>query len=271
MQQEKNLSSSSTNYSLAVKLGGSVLQNEEAYRQRAEEINAVREKYNPAKMLVIVSAMKGRTDEAINNLEIDDAADLRHALKGERSLPEFDNPGISARLIRPEIDSAYLLGKYLPGAQVLDQYNPDFPVIANSSYLAGIVDTQKTLARKNCFDKHLTIVSGYGGIDYDHNPVLLGRNASDLVAAWAARLSGANKLIYLKDVPGIYSDYGTKEQQIIRKMSLDDLSEADKVLDSRVIGALSGESLEVVVGHYDDFTELANPENSELGTTINLN
>jgi aspartokinase len=257
---------------LALKIGGSVLREERSYQAIAHEIENIIEVYNPEQTFIIVSALKGRTDKDISNISVNgDEAGLRNALKDLDEFPKYDNSIVSSYLIQGEIDSALRLGRNL-NANVLDQNNWAFPIIANSGYLSAKIDYDRSDERAPYLDHlgKIVVVSGFGAINNQYEKVLLGRNASDLVAAMIARQASVNRLVYLKDIDGIYNDFGTSKQEKLDEI-IYDLSmgfDFGEVLDNRIFDVLDNNSLDIVVGHHNDMLGLIGDYG--VGTKIKL-
>ncbi len=261
---------------IGIKKGGSVLVDEFSYQVQAEQLLKFCGKNPDTRLYVIVSAMKGETDRCIDEVaQPGDREALHRALKGLEDLPAYNNPSIAARLQQPEIESAYKLKKYLPDALVIDQNNPGFPVVANTNYLCGKVDIASSELRKDILDcdEQVVIVSGFGGVTPENESVLLGRNATDLVAACIARIAGfseGDRLVYLKDVEGIYSDFGTPSQRKIERMSLDEIGKygANQALDPRINDILGEFRFDIVIGHHKNMYSLIENEQPP-GTILN--
>ncbi len=263
---------------LVIKLGGSVLVGEDSYRSEAERLKQVVENCNPSSIYVVASAKRGETDRLISEVanSPEDEEQLRKALKGEfistHTLREYNNPLVTDKLLQGEIKSAFLLQRYLGNARVIAQ-DSYFPIISASRflYLYGFIDEQESYARRAYLDvpEQIIIVPGFGAINPKGEKVLLGRNSSDLVAAMIAKLTHANKLIYAKDVEGIFRNFGQDNQELIHELWHEEAKSMDlgKVLDKRALELLKGSQLEVIVGYHEHLVELANP-NTTYGTRI---
>lgn len=89
---------------LTIKIGGSVLVDEDSYRLEAERLKQVVQNYKPPKLYVVVSAKKGETDRLIREISNpDDEELLKKALKGEyvasHILHKYNNPLFADRLL----------------------------------------------------------------------------------------------------------------------------------------------------------------------------
>jgi aspartokinase len=238
---------------LVIKLGGSVLCDDRAYSQQADNIMSAVDKYCPARAYVVVSAKKGETESAISRVCADSADEslLRGALEGKWPHECYDTAQTAGLLLQPEINSARHLGRLL-GAYVLNQDCQQFPIIANSSYLHGSIDMRLSEKRGAVLDTlgQTVVVSGFGARDQTGSKVLLGRNASDLVAAMIARLARADVLVYCKDVNGIYQDSRCQDTPICSiDASKADMSAYAQVLLPQASRVLAGTGTRVVLGH----------------------
>jgi aspartokinase len=222
---------------IITKFGGSVFQNESSYQGVACHINDLAQDYD--RVICVVSAQKGVSDNLIDKVAGSDRDRLQMALKGEIDCCDYDNPGVARDLIQGEFDSVdRLVG--VGGFSGLKQVQGSFPVIANSSYLNAQVymDYSWQFAQDNPIDSGVTIVAGYGARDLVGKVVLLGRNASDYVAALLANLYEADALRFYKDVDGVYENFGFDGQlkkDVVSRKYLRELGDT-KVLDSRVLG-----------------------------------
>jgi aspartokinase len=242
---------------IVIKCGGGVLSSFANCQVVADGVHSIYHEYRPSQLFVIFSAMKGQTDEAIMQVcPPDGIEELRNALSG-KGKSRHDNPEVASYLLQPEITATHLMNEYV-GGWVLDQDSPEFPIIANGSFINAEVQKYHTLSNSGkMMRKHgLYCVSGFGARNLAGQRVLLGRNASDLVAAWIAKLINADMLIYLKDVDGVYPDpscQGEPVQKVTRHAKLD----CSQVLDNRVYEVLENCGMHVMLGNYTMIQELA--------------
>lgn len=265
MRLEKNISES---YNEVIKIGGSVLKTYEHYTQIAKKIKDYVETNNFQTLYVVVSARKGRTDQLINDLlvcreerkYIDDI--LNNKTNRSESKDVFDDPFVASYLLQGEINSAKRLSSRLKDECIdtdLLLQGSEFPIVANNSYLYASIDNINSMQRfnNNMPKNKVIVISGFGAENINGEKVLLGKNASDLVAALIGFFDRAvRKVIYLKDVDGIYSDFSTNKQKIIPEIDRHDLLKNDfgKVLDKRTL-------------HYQKCDYLVQNENKELGSS----
>lgn len=240
-----------------IKVGGSVLVDEGSFGPLAARLATyLIDKAGIERVYIVVSAMKGITDRLIDSMAPDADAKrlLRALLAGEAGAAvqsgPWDRPCRSLALLWGEIESAYLLKEAMsriemPAAVVtqLGQY----PIVASGTYLRARVDLHDSRRRFASFDRmyrdqRVIILSGFGAVNGDGDPALLGRNASDYVAAILSQLdSRVDLVIFLKDVGGIYECFRTERQKLIASTSTEQLRAAppDKVLDTRVLDMIN--------------------------------
>jgi len=248
--------------SIVIKSGGSVLVDHESFFLLSQKIENIARHFDH--VYVILSAEKGATNRLIEKVAEATNADpkrLHMALKGETEYPEVDNHEVAGAILQGEIDSTHKLHRYLPHANILTQDDPLFPIVANSSYLNAVVDDEGSYARSGTLGVkgRITLVSGFGGVTKDGKKVTLGRGASDLVAGWIFTLTRADRLVFSKDVPGIYKDFGKDCAKIAGSLDLEEAYRLceDGVLDRRVLRLFQGSKKEIVVGHFDEIEALA--------------
>jgi len=202
------------------KLGGSVLTNEWDYFDHARRIKELSNEVN--RIYLVVSAQKGITDKLVASSNLDDKSKASFLLQGE-------------------ITSARKLFLYLKHLRVntglLTQGSGLYPIIANSSYLDAEVHLSESLDRREVLDSlsaKVVVISGFGAENNLREPVLLGRNSSDLVASLIARIDcKVDEVVYIKDVPGIYDSDG----KVISSMNLAEATKFNfgKLLHQKVL------------------------------------
>ena len=265
MRLKKNISES---YNEVIKIGGSVLKTYGHYTLIAKKIKAYVETNSLQTLYVVVSARKGRTDQLINDLlicreerkYIDDI--LNNEINRSEDKEIYDDPFVASYLLQGEINSAKRLSSELKEVGIdtaLLLQGSEFPIVANNSYLYASIDNTNSMQRfNNGLPKNkVVVISGFGAENTNGEQVLLGKNASDLVAALIGFFDKAvRKVIYLKDVDGIYSDFSTDKQKIIHEICKYDLLKNNfgKVLDKRTLD-------------YQRCDYLVQNENKELGSS----
>lgn len=228
---------------IVAKFGGSVLDGVEGYARVSDELRRLRSDYDT--VLAVVSAGKGVTDRLISRIAGNDANLLNQALMGVSCVPEFDTPDISRILISGEWESVRNLVSVMRGMARGVVQDSSYPIVAEGSFLCGKVlfgESERRFARADYNSGWIYVIAGYGAVNVQGNVVLLGRNASDYVAALFAGFCGAEKLVFYKDVDGIYSNWGNGSQKKLDSIRREELAGMGsmKVLDSRVLNAYKG-------------------------------
>ena len=240
-----------------IKIGGSVLYSDKAYAHQAQRI--VEFSKGKERVYVVLSARKGHTDELADGLcdSNEERESLRRLLKqGDYSNPEdvqrFDYHYVASRLLQGEIESALRFEREL---RKLDIYSErlvqgvNFPITANGRYLHADIDFEA--CDRNLLDdleSRIVLVPGFGAQNHHKEKVLLGRNASDYVAALLGNLDPKVKeVVYMKDVPGIYENFGTDRAKLIEEIRAAELlaSGCGKVLDERCLEHMNGYRIRV--------------------------
>lgn len=238
------------------KLGGSVLEDESSYNLLAQ---VVQEYLNSTakleRLYIVVSAMKGDIDRRVKAAAPEDSARqfLGELLSGSaenESCHKFDAPQLSSFLLEGEMESAHRLQKALEvkdlKAKVVTQHDY-FPIASRGSYFRGEFDFPLSSSRFDFFEKltrdfPVVILSGFGAVNEKKEPTLLGRNASDYVAALISRLDKqVREVVYVKDVQGIYENFSSPNRKLINLIDrLELLNKGEKqVLDQRVLDVIS--------------------------------
>jgi len=245
---------------LVVKVGGGVLRDSESYNCVADCLSDLYRTLHLDRLLVVVSGKYGATNNAITNIcsNPSDEEKLRKALKGQGIFGAYENVHTTGYLLQPEIDSAQKLGAEIQNkgidALVLDQNHVDWPIIANSSYLSAIIDHEESDKREDVLRRTgMTVVSGYGARNLLGEKVLLGRNATDLVAAKIAIQARADMLLYFKDKNGIYADDTCKGEPFCEIIaSKTDMGQYSQVLYDKASQLLMNTGIDVRLGMMSD-------------------
>ena len=182
-----------------MKFGGSVLTDGHAIRRAAEQIKTEVEKGN--RVVAVVSALKGETDRL---LEITNA--ISHKTP----------PSVKDHIIRlGEEQSTRLLSSALNligvPSEELTVDKPGWPIITDCTFGNAeplIGECEKAV--KHSLEPFLLsgitpVVSGFVGRSTDGEVTTLGRGGSDTTATVLARCLGADELILVKDVGGVFT------------------------------------------------------------------
>lgn len=156
---------------------------------------AIRQEYEMGhEVVVIVSALKGVTDDLIKKAE---------------SICDDPDRGLLDRLLAMgEQESSILLGLALEGLGI--------PVVVFSGAEAGIGTTSNPgkakivridsrLLEESLMDNKVVVVAGYQGVDSEGNVTTLGRGGSDLSAIGLAVSLNADRCDIFTDVDGVYN------------------------------------------------------------------
>ncbi len=185
---------------IVIKIGGSVLGTDECIAKQAKWIDEISREVDT--LHVVVSAKKGVTDTLVKeSISMPDAQKAMHQIQGE-------------------IESAKRLCKELKSigadSKLIIQGTKEYPLVGKGDWLCGKLDICKSKERIHKLDHKLCVISGFGAETETGDIILLGRNATDLVAAAIANLDNADAIIYLKDTHGILSNIKDKYSTIPR-------------------------------------------------------
>jgi aspartate kinase len=200
---------------IVVKYGGSVLEDGLAFRNAAQSVKAEYER--GVGVVVVVSALKGVTDQLLGVAE-----DIS---------PDTPRDVIDHIIGLGEEQSARLMASALKGMGVdaveITPDSPSWPIVTDETYgdAEPIVDeclSNVELGLKPLVERgRIPVVCGFTGRSPAGNITTLGRGGSDTTAVILARCLGADEVILVKDVAGVYS------------------ADPKKVVSARRIGLLS--------------------------------
>jgi aspartate kinase len=181
---------------VVVKLGGSVLSSPEDFMRVAEITKRDFEAGN--EILLVVSAMKGQTDQLIEVArKVGASGEILDAIAG---LGEV----LSARLMASALNS---IG--VPSVAI-DPCSPIWPIYTDSSFGDADPDIPTTCGAaisniEHMLGKCVPVVCGYVGKTRDGKLTTLGRGGSDTTAVILARCLRADEVVLVKDSGGIMS------------------------------------------------------------------
>jgi len=225
-----------------LKFGGSVLRDERDLPKAVNEI--YRNWRKGVKVLAVVSAFNGRTDELLTKAKLfgsgDDIAAASLLLSGETESAALltlalKRAGLPAKILTPRQIGLLTRGETLDAE----------PIWADTAKLRGELENS------------IVVVSGFGGIDRNGDPTLLGRGGSDLTALFLAERLDA-RCILVKDVEGLYesdpafshelrrfatASYGTAEEIggcLIQKKAVEFATENSLTVELRSLNAATG-------------------------------
>jgi len=215
-----------------VKIGGSVLKD----RSSLVRIDSIARHFDEP--VIVVSAFKGITDALYDLYECGECR-----LNGLKDLinmhlrmikEEFSCSGdfqISQDSIKEkdsyvsygEKISAYVIARFLTqnGLKSIPVYTDNSGIIVSDSGADLEIDIQTSslFLRKieNMMDmKQIPIVTGFFGSDKFGKTRVLGRNSSDYSAVAVATILGIDRVVLVKDVPGIYLNITDRESLVRR-------------------------------------------------------
>lgn len=219
---------------LVVKFGGSVLDGGPAIRRAAE---AVKREYNAGRpIVVVVSAMKGVTDKLLSAAE---------AISPHTPLDVIDHIiGLgeeqSVRLMAAALRSVGV------DAVEVTPSSPSWPIVTDETHgnADPIIEECKSRAElglEPIMERgKVPVICGFVGRSLSGKITTLGRGGSDTTAVLLAYCLGADELVLVKDVEGIYSadPYKVKDARPIEALDAWEAhllaSTGAKVLHSKV-------------------------------------
>jgi len=153
------------------------------------------------KIVVVVSAMKGVTDELVNT------AKMLAGNPDPELMDEILSMGerISARLF------TLALREHGVNAMFIDPADDYWPIITDSNHLDAeplYIETKKNVKEKivPLLERGVVpVVCGFIGVTVDRKITTLGRGGSDTTAVLIANCLEAEEVVLVKDVPGVFS------------------------------------------------------------------
>jgi aspartokinase len=238
------------------KAGGSILVDHGSFEPLADRVSDYIEDDSLERIYVVVSAMLGVTDRLLARIACDQrtAGLLQEALEQDppfnATAAGLDNPSTAEALLAGELESASRLCNALATrgleARCVTQFD-NYPIVAEGSYLRGRLDLAASRSRFGSFDKEcdgarVVVLPGFAGVNRSGEPVLLGRNASDFVAAIVSALDRkVEEVFFLKDVGGLYEHFGSARERLIPAITAADLRrlESGGLLDRRTLDVIA--------------------------------
>jgi aspartate kinase len=184
---------------IIVKYGGSVLDGGPAIRRAAETLREEQERGTG--LVVVVSAIKGVTDQLLSaaaTISDDTPLDVVDHIIG---LGEEQSVRLMASALRSQ------------GVEAVEvtPTSPRWPIVTDDNYgdaepLLEECESSAELGLRPLVDRgSVPVVCGFVGRSHDGYITTLGRGGSDTTAVILARCLGAEELVLVKDVGGIYS------------------------------------------------------------------
>ncbi|MEM4544786.1 MAG: aspartate kinase [Nitrososphaerota archaeon] len=184
---------------IVVKFGGSVLKDLSAIEEAASWVKKLLA--GGYKIVVVVSAMKGVTDELVNT------AKMLAGNPDPELMDEILSMGerISARLF------TLALREHGVNAMFIDPADDYWPIVTDSNHLDAeplYIETKKNVKEKivPLLERGVVpVVCGFIGVTVDRKITTLGRGGSDTTAVLIANCLEAEEVVLVKDVPGVFS------------------------------------------------------------------
>jgi len=178
---------------LVLKFGGASLKDISHFENVAQIIESVSKNYDH--ICIVVSAMEGMTDYLdflVNQVDID-------ASKREKDMLLSVGERMSMALLAMILLKRGLSAVSLTGSQV--------GIITTTEHTnAKIIDVKVEKLESLFKEGKIPVIAGFQGISVDKEITTLGRGGSDTTAVAIAIAIGAEKVVFYKDVEGVYSN-----------------------------------------------------------------
>lgn len=176
---------------VVLKFGGAALKDLESFDNVASLICTQAQKYE--RVCVVVSAMKGMTDYLVSLAD----SVYMGAPKREKDMLVSVGERMSMALLAMKLAEKGIEAVSLTGSQA--------GIITTSEHEeAKVIDVRPHRLEKLFGQAKLPVIAGFQGMSVDCEITTLGRGGSDTSAVALAVALGAEKVIFYKDVPGIY-------------------------------------------------------------------
>ncbi len=183
------------------------------------------------KVVVVVSAMSGRTDELLN---------LAAQISENPSRREMDALLSSGEQVTSALLSLALHHRNVAAHSYMGW---QIPINTDSSHTAArILSINNKQLKKDLKQGYVPVIPGFQGVDANNNITTLGRGGSDTTAVAVAASIKADECQIYTDVDGIYTTDPRIEKQarLLEKVTLEEMLElarlGSKVLHSRSVG-----------------------------------
>lgn len=214
---------------LIIKFGGKAVEKPECFPKIADLI--LRRAQSYARIVCVVSAMQGMTDELIN---------LSHKVHPNPPRREYDMLVSTGERISIALLAMALS---LKGREAISFTGSQSGIITNEDHSeALIIDVRPERIRAALMSGKIAIVAGFQGVSRSKEITTLGRGGSDTSAVALGVALRAEKVEFYKDVLGIYDRDPKVEKEALlhRKLSYDEAAEIverslKKVLHPRAI------------------------------------
>lgn len=243
---------------LVMKFGGSCIRSPKNYGEIADLI--IRRSKSFEKIVVVMSAMNGATDELIA------LAKKVHPTPPMREQDMLISVGerVSIALLAMALDAR--------GFQAVSFTGSQSGIITTADHTnAKIVGVRPKRILSAFEEKKIAIVAGFQGVSHLNEITTLGRGGADTTAVALAVALGGLKVEFYKDIKGIFSEDPkvSAKAEMYRSMShmeaLRVVSNGAKVLHARCVKLAAQNQVQLRVL---SFKEALTRDIDELGTTI---
>ncbi|MBS0627731.1 MAG: aspartate kinase [Verrucomicrobia bacterium] len=219
-----------------MKFGGASVSSSESFAQVADIIKSRCQEYS--KIVVVVSAMKGATDQLLQ------LAKKVHDTPPRRELDMLVSVGerISISLLAMALS--------LKGVDAISFTGSQSGIITTCDHTeARIITVKPSRILRELEEGKVVIVAGFQGVSESGEITTLGRGGSDTSAVAMGVALGAAKVEFFKDVDGIYSADPKLDSQAIHypflqyDQALEIIRKGAKVLHSRAVELAKKNSL----------------------------
>ncbi len=184
---------------IVVKFGGSVLMNEENLKKATDMIKSEVEK--GSRLVLVVSALKGQTDELLN---------LANKVAPDVSLSYLDEILAMGEKTSARIMSAALASKGL-NPYLIDTESPHWPIITDDKHGDAnplLDETSRAIEEKLIpviESGKIPVICGFIGKSKTDKVTTMGRGGSDTTAVLLGSCLNAKEVVLVKDVGSILS------------------------------------------------------------------
>jgi aspartate kinase len=184
---------------IVVKFGGSVLMNEENLKKAADMIKSEVEK--GSRLVLVVSALKGQTDELLN---------LTNKVAPDVSLSYLDEILAMGEKTSARIMSAALASKGL-NPYLIDTESPHWPIITDDKHGDAnplLDETSRAIEEKLIpiiESGKIPVICGFIGKSKTDKVTTMGRGGSDTTAVLLGSCLNAKEVVLVKDVGSVLS------------------------------------------------------------------
>lgn len=177
------------------KFGGTSLANTQRIKEVAEIIFSEINRGN--KVIVVVSAMAGVTNELVNLCN--DISDLT----SNDQLAEYDSALATGEIVTASLMALALQSK---NAKARSVFAWQLPIITDTNHSKALVTSYDTKLLKHCLDNDIIpVISGFQGVTEFNRFSTFGRGGSDTTATLTASAMMANRCDIYTDVEGVFT------------------------------------------------------------------